>query len=298
MAEKIYLADGFSAVGKEIGQWCANNRAHIFTGLAVSGTLATGVLSARSGMRSARKIDRKEEELGRRLTTKEKIALCGKDYILPAATCAVSMFGAVGSDVVNTRTIGIQNAALIASERAYEQLSAKTKEVLGEKKAKQVQDEIVKEKVVQSGMYDPDAFKDAPKCGTGTLYPWVDAYSMLPLWTNPDWVASTVKDMKALMRDLKPRGNEFDYYDKEIGVFYGQEWLSRIGYDKKVWKTPEREHVGWSRGFCEDGEDDDSLEYYTTTMEYSPGFAVTALHWETDPSDMRLGRLRKSSGMW
>lgn len=298
MAEKIYLADGFTAIGKCIGSWCMDNRAHLCTAVGVTGTIATGVLSARSGARSARKIDEKERELGRRLSPKEKAALCGKDFILPVATCALSIAGSVGSDVLNTRTIGIQNAALIASEQAYEKLSQKTKEMLGEKKAQQVQDEIAKEKVVQAKMYDPDAFANAPRCGTGTLYPWVDTYSMLPFWTNPDWVASTVKDLKALMDDLAPRGSDFnDYRDKCVGVPYSV-WLEYIGYDPKVYNTPERKHHGWNKGFNKDGSDDDSFDYTTSPMEYSPGFAVTAMTWYTDPSDMRLGRLIKSNGMW
>ena len=296
MAEKIYLADGYKAIGQKIGGWCMDNRAHVFTGLAVTGTITTGILSARSGARAARKIDRKEEELGRKLSFKEKMGLCGKDFILPATAAIISVGGAVGSDVVNTKTIGIQNAALIASEKAYEKLSQKTKEVLGEKKAKQVEDEIAKEKVEKSGIITQASLDTAPRTGSGTLFAYVDTYSNLLFWSNLDYINCVIKDMRALMHDLRPRGDEYDYYDKIIGVPYS-EWLKSLGFDKKVWNCNERKDKGWNKGYSPDGSDDDPIEYYTRPIEWEPGFAVTAIYWEKDPIDMHLGRLIKSSGM-
>lgn len=296
MSGKIYLADAYEDIWKRVGSFCQNNKAHILTGVGVAGTITTGVLSARSGARAARTIDRKERELGRKLTGREKAALTGKYFIAPGIAGTLSMLGTVGSDVVNTKTIGIQNAALIASEEAYERLSKKTKEVLGEKKAKQVEDEVTKEKVAESGLLLTRAsFENAPRCGNGTLTPFVDEYSMLPVWSTLDYLTLTVKGMQDIMTDLEPRGDEYDYYDKEIGVPYS-EWLKGIGYDKKVWNTPERRHTGWNKGFAKDGSEDDDISFTTVPIEYEPGFAVMAIRWEKDPTDMRLGRLIKSSG--
>ena len=295
--ERIYLADGFTVIGKTIGGWCAQNRAHICTALGVAGTVTTGVLSARSGARAARKIDRKEKELGRRLSLKEKTCLCGKDFIAPAVAGTLSVIGTVGSDVLNTKTIGIQNAALIASEKAYEQLSRKTREVLGEKKTQQVKDEIAKEKVEQSGVINAVNLDNAPRTGSGTLYPFVDTYSNLLFWSNLDYINCVLKDLQSMMRDLLPRGGEFDYDSKIVGVPYS-EWLKSLGFDKKVWNCEERTKKGWNKGYSEDGEDDDPIEYTRSTIEWEPGFAVTAISWEKDPVDMRNGRLLKSSGMW
>lgn len=294
--EKLFLADGFTAIGHAIGGWCANNKAHICTGLAIAGTISTGVLSARSGARAARKIDKKEQELNRKLTFKEKTQLCGKDFILPTAAAILSVGGAVGSDVLNTKTIGIQNAALIASEKAYEKLSQKTKEVLGEKKAQQVQDEIAKEKIHEPGVITQEKLDNAPRSGNGDVYPFIDDYSQLLFWSNLDYINCVIKDLQSMMRDLAPRGDEFDYYDKQIGIPYS-EWLKSLGFDKKVWGCNAFRNFGWNKGFAEDCVDDDPIEYYRTTEEYSPGFAVTMIRWEKDPTDMRLGRLIKSSGM-
>lgn len=296
MAEN-YAIEGFKVIGQQIGGFCVKNRAHIFTGLGVAGTITTGILSARSGAKAARKIDQKEAEIGRRLTTREKARLCGKDFIAPALAGTLAVVGTVGSDVVNTKIIGERTALLIASEKAYEKLSQKTKEVLGEKKAKQIEDEVVKDKIQESGMVlSPRTFENAPKSGNGVVYPYVDAYSMLPFWSNPDYVSLHVKCLNEMMRELAPRGDEFDYYDKIIGVHYS-EWLKGIGYGQKIWNAPANRNFGWNKGFAPDGGEDDAIEYYTTAIEWEPGFAVTAIHWKTDPTDMRLGRLIKSSGI-
>lgn len=299
MAEKVYLADGFNEIGKCIGGFCGKNKAHILTGLGVAGTITTGVLSARSGAMAARRIDRREEELGRKLTGKEKTALCAKYFIAPGIAGTLSVLGTVGSDVINTKTIGIQNAALIASEQAYERLSRKTKEVLGEKKARQVEDEVAKEKIQEHGgpaLLTRDSFENAPRSGNGTLYPYVDDYSGLQFWTNPDHLALNIKCLREMMSEQGPRGDEYDYYDKIIGVAYS-EFLKGQNFDKKVWNTKERKNHGWNKGFEPDGSGDDEIGYTTVPIEYEPGFAVMALHWLTDPTDMRLGRLIKSSGV-
>ena len=70
-----------------------------------------------------------------------------------------------------------------------------------------------------------------------------------------------------------------------------------IGYGKNVWNCPEKKHHGWNKGFADDGSDDDPIGYSTVAKEWEPGFAVSELRWEKDPTDMRLGRLMKSNGM-
>ena len=295
-----YTLEGCKAIGQRIGGFCVQNKAHLCTGVSVTGTIATGVLAWQSGARTARKIDRREAEIGRRLEWKEKMKLCGKDIIAPVVAGGLAIFGSVESDVINTRTIGERTALYIASEKAYEKLSEKTKEVLGEKKARQVQDEVAKEKVEkmeQAGMITPYTLENAPRCGSGALYPYIDGYSELLFWSNPDYISLTIKNLNEMMRDLAPRGDEYDYYDKIVGIPYS-EWLKSIGFDRKIWSTIERKHTGWNKGFAKDGSDDDPIEYFITSKTLEPeGMPVNVINWEKDPTDMRLGRLIKSNNM-
>ena len=186
--------------------------------------------------------------------------------------------------------------ALLASERAYEALNRKTKEVLGEKKAHQIKDEIAKEHVEKSGVINQFNLDTAPRSGTGQLHAFVDDYSQMLFWSTPDYIALVVKNLNEMMHEQPPRGDEYDYYDKRVGVPYS-EWLKALNFSPKVISARAFKNFGWNRGFSPKGEDDDPIKYYTTTMEYEPGFAVTVIKWEKDPTDMELGRLLKSNGM-
>lgn len=296
-----YVTKSLTMLGDRTAAFYEKNKAHIFTGLGIGGTILTGVLAAQSGAKSARKIDKKEKELGRKLSFIEKGKLCWKEAIPPVAACGMACFSEYKSDRISSKIIADRTMALVASEKAYEKLSQKTKEVLGEKKAKQVKDDIVNDKIEQAinnGVLSLDDFNRAPRVGNGELYRFVDEHTMLPFWSNADYIARMVMEMNNIMSELKERGGDTDYYDKKVGVPY-REWLHRIGYlnHPNITDTPERRDAGWNKGFKADGTDDDEIAYTLVPKEWQPGIAVTAVVWEKKPTDMRLGRLIKSSGV-
>ena len=291
-----YILQGFSVMENRTRQFYLANKAHIFTGLGICGTIATGVLSAKDGAKAARRIDRKARELGRPLNSKEKFQLCWSLYWDAILAGGISCFSTLKSDLINTDTISKRTALLIASEKAYEKLSEKTREVLGEKKANQIRDEIAKEDVHDGTTITQEKLDNAPRMGNGQLYPFLDGYSKILFWSNIDYIDLCVMKLNKMMGEIEPRNLVSDYYNQKKGVSYA-EWLAFIGVDPKEYNTPERKNMGWNKGFCEDGSDDDPIAYYRTTEEYKPGFAVTVLTWEKDPTDMSLGRLIKSSGV-
>ena len=65
MAVNNEITRGLELLGDRCSSFYEKNKAHIFTGIGIGGTIATGILSAQSGARGARKIDKKEKELGR-----------------------------------------------------------------------------------------------------------------------------------------------------------------------------------------------------------------------------------------
>lgn len=296
-----YLKEGFRVIGDWSRAFYDKNKAHIYTGLGIGGTIATGVLSAKGGAKSARQIDWKENELKRPLTVKEKIQLCWRNYAWAAVAGGLTCASDLKSDIVSTKLIAERTAMLITSEQAYEKLNQKTKEVLGDKKARQVQDEIAKEKVEkmeQSGAFSPYTLDNAPRCGSGTLYPYVDGYSgdTILFWSNPDYIALVVKSLNEMMKEIGPRGDEYDYFDKMIGVPYA-EWLKSIGFGPQVWNTPEKRDMGWNKGYAADGSDDDPIGYFITSKTLENGMPVNVITWEKNPTDMRLGRMIKSNNL-
>lgn len=296
------IEDGFKQLGSGLRDFYSKNKTHIFTALSIGGTVVTCVSSAKAGARIARRIDAEENRRGRYLTAKEKIELSWKDMLLPAGSCIFACASSLNSDLIATDMIAKSNALAITTAKAYDALSKKTKDVLGEKKAKQIQDEITKEKMETATapngrlLLTKSAFDDAPKTGSGTLVPFVDGYSMLPFWSNVDYIEKCILKLQTYMANLEPRGGEYDYEDKIVGVPY-REWLSYIGYGNSVANTPERKYKGWNKGFEKDGSGDDPISYSRTTMEYEPGFPVCVINWDRDPTDMKLGRLIKGSGL-
>ena len=289
-------------LGQRFGDFYEANKPHIFTGIGIVGTISTGVLAAQSGSRSARKIDRKERELGRKLTAIEKGKLCWMDYIAPVAVGAVSCYSTYKVDSVLSAELAKRTTMLIASEKAYEKLSDKTKEVLGEKKAKQIQDEVVTEKVEQAkqlGSLTLNDFVNAPRVGNGQLSMFVDAYTMLPFWSNRDYIALQVLQLQQMMADLAPRDPDRDYNNKKVGVPY-REWLNRIGYtDPRITETPERKDRGWNKGYDKKyHRDDDVIDFEMTPIAWDENITAFAVSFTTPPSDMTLGRLIKSSNLF
>ena len=289
-------------LGQRFGDFYEANKPHIFTGIGIGGTILTGVLAAQSGARSARKIDKKERELGRRLTFLEKGKLCWTDALAPMAVGVISCYSTYKVDATLSAELAKRTTMLIASEKAYEKLSEKTKEVLGDKKAKQVQDEIVSEKVQQAkqnGILTLDDFINAPRVGNGQLSMFVDEYTMLPFWSNRDYIALQVMELRQMMSELAPRDPDNDYNNKKVGVPY-REWLHRIGYyDPRIVDTPERKDRGWNKGFDKKyHSDDDVIDFETHAISWDENVTAHAVTFTTPPSDMTMGRMIKSNGLF
>lgn len=288
-------------LGARFGDFYEANKPHIFTGIGIVGTISTGILAAQSGSRSARKIDRKERELGRPLTFIEKGKLCWTDFIAPVAVGAVSCYSTYKVDRVLSAELAKRTTMLIASEKAYEKLSEKTKEVLGEKKAKQIQDEVITDQVQQAkqaGVLTLNDFVNAPRVGNGQLSMFVDAYTMLPFWSNRDYIALQVLQLQQMMLELAPRDPDRDYDNKMVGIPY-REWLHRIGYtDPRITDTPERKYRGWNKGYdAKYHRDDDEIDFEMTPIAWDENITAFAVSFTTPPSDMKLGRLIKTSGL-
>ena len=295
------VKQGLIYLGGRLSEFYEANKPHIFTGIGIGGTIMTGVLAALSGARSARKIDKRQEELGRPLTFLEKGQLCWTDALAPIAVCGATCWCDFKANRLFTTEIAKRTTMFLASEKAYEQLSKKTKEVLGEKKAKQIHDEVVNDKIdnaIQAGAISLDDFTNAPRVGNGTLYHFIDEYSMLPFWSNIDYITLQVRELQDIMNDLKPRDPNDEYYDKIVGVYY-TEWLRRIGWNvPRILEAPVFKNLGWNKGYAgKHGADDDVIDFYTVPKTWAPGVSVTAVGFNTEPTNMRLGRWIKSSGI-
>lgn len=133
------------ANAKEI--WRKHGRS-ILTGVGIGGMFAGSVVAAIETPKAVKKIEQKKEELNKeKLTAWEATKEVWKFYILPASLEVAGAGCIIAAHVSGERRNAALAAAAALYENSYNELKDKTKEVLGEKKAKTIDDEISKDKV-------------------------------------------------------------------------------------------------------------------------------------------------------
>jgi len=120
----------------------------ILTGIGIAGMIGTTVMAVKATPKAVRLIEEyKKEEHKDEITPIEAVKVSWKCYV-PAAITGVASVGCLIKAVnINTR----RNAALVTaynlSKNALEEYQAKVVENIGEKKEKQIHDQIAKDKI-------------------------------------------------------------------------------------------------------------------------------------------------------
>lgn len=142
---------------KQAGKVAAKNSPAILTGLGVTGVVTTAVLAAKGAFKSAGDIREEEAELAfkvedeeitveeAQLTTKDKFDLTWKNYVPAFATGAVTIAAIICSHNIADRRAAAAAAAYTFVEKSYKDYQSKTKEKIGEKKEREVRDEIAQD---------------------------------------------------------------------------------------------------------------------------------------------------------
>ena len=293
------IGEGYKIMGQEAKNKIEKNRANIFTGVSVIGTIATGIVSAFAGAKSARQIDAKTAELQRPLTLKEKAKLCWKNFAAPVGTCVSASAGAITSRVIDAGDIARLTTDVTLFSKAYSELKKASSEVLSEKQQIEIKDKIAEKKIEQP---NPEKINRLPDPGgPGVTQLFVDNFSGIQFFSTMDKVRLAESKLREMMRELKPR-SRFGNTPTILGVPY-REWLAFNGinvnnsnmYDRDI--TIYKEY-GWNKGYNDDGyDDDDSITFYASpgeTLYEGQQRSCYILVWEQDPVDMRLGDILKS----
>lgn len=133
-----------------VGRFVDRNAPEILLGVGIAGMVTATVLSVKATPKAIKSIKKKKKELGKeKLTVGETISACWKNYILPAgieiASIGVICFG--GGTYRRRNAILATTAAM--TESAFRHYTDKVVEVVGEKKAQQIQDKVAQERVAE-----------------------------------------------------------------------------------------------------------------------------------------------------
>jgi hypothetical protein len=132
---------------RQVEQLITKNSTTILTALGISGGITTAILSAKAGYKSALIIEAHEHEYGLIVTKREKIELVWQYYIPAAVSGGLSIASIIASNKIGARKTAAITAAYSLSEKAFVEYKDKVTETLGDKKEKQIRDDIAQDRV-------------------------------------------------------------------------------------------------------------------------------------------------------
>lgn len=290
------LKDNYILMGDMANDWYTQNKSHFWTGVSMLGTIATAFASSNDTARVFRKCQKKYACDPSELPVKVRLQEHWQDFAPTAACVGISLFGAAKSDHESTKLIAERTGAYLVTKKAYDTLKSSMKEVVGEKKAQQVEQKVTEEKakeiVCSNPVYDRNLLPTAGRPDQE----FIDEYSGWRFMSNIDYLRLGEMKLQAMMDELAPRNSVLEYSDAIKGVAYS-EWAAYIGMKPEQYNTNERRYRGWNKGYDRNGYDDDVIHFTTRPIEVEEGRSAIVISWEVEPTDMKLGRLIKLSNI-
>lgn len=292
-----YLIEGYKIMGREAKNYAIKHRAGIGTAVSVGGTIISNILSTRAGAKSARMIDGKEAELGRPLSTKEKIKLCWKNHLGAGAAAGAAIAGAGYSHNEHVKDFNKVATAYAGVKKLYDSTQKAAREVLGKKKNAELQDKINQKMIEENPEVKKKIVEERANPKPGVFLKFWEPVTGEVIYTTKDKIELVLEVMRSEMRALKPREGKNSCYKNAYGVRLKRFFeLGEWDIPKTKLRSDTIEYFGFNKGKEKDGSDDDVIGVYYTPMilDEETCEACVALNWDFHPSDMRLGDYVKS----
>lgn len=154
----------FAELSNLIKNGAKSNSNVIFAAVAGVGTVATAVLTARATFKAS-KIIRLHEANNGPTDWKQRTKLVWKCYIPPALSTATAVGCIVAGNRVEAKRLLAANAALDASQRAFDAYKDKVVEEFGKRKDQSIRDKVAEEQVKEN----PPCERDVILAGEGRV---------------------------------------------------------------------------------------------------------------------------------
>lgn len=242
----------------------------------VVGLVASNVFTFIGTVKSVRKIDEIEQELGRETTKKEKIKYCWKHYVPSVTTIVTGVSAVIGGDQIKTKRFKKEvatNVAALAVEKAnFEDYKDIVKDKLDEKQQKEVEKEF-REKQYENmspTIHNPNALTD-------------DQYLCYDEKFNA-WYAASQNEIDAAINKINKKASLMqcttanDYFEALEDI---QEANGTDGYraGKPIPRAAVCRDVGWIAG--------QEITAYTEDVGIRPNDSKPAVFVYFDPSPTR-----------
>ena len=146
----------FSNVGKSVINFATRNDTKLMTAAVCGGIVATGVLSARAGIKAYKILEEEEYTAKKPLKFTEKAKKTWTVWIPPFAAAAATIAVASITESVNLSKQATLFEAWTIAKNAKSEFVDKTKEVVGEKKVEKIKEELIKDKVAANPPSEPN----------------------------------------------------------------------------------------------------------------------------------------------
>lgn len=203
------------------GRSIRTNSPQILSGLAVAGVVSTGYLAHRAGFNFAdfaykHSLDRENEEGP---TAKEIVDSNWKYYLPPLLTGLATVACVIGAHTVHQRRQTALISMVALSERALSEYREKTREVVGDKRADEIQEKAVQAKMDRN-----------PDVEGSTIILSGEQIRAYDVWSDR-YFTTDVEAVKKAMNDI----NAYAFHNMyaSLNMFYGKLGLADIpmGHD-------------------------------------------------------------------
>lgn len=219
----------FHEILKKSEKLVVDNSPAILTAIGITGSLTTAYLTGKASFKAAEIIAREKDPKGYRrpeegpIEIKEKIELVWKLYIPAAGSAVLTIIAIVTANRIGTRRAAAMAAAYSISEKAWGEYKEKVVEKFGEKKAREVRDEVAQDRIRNN----PPSKNEVIITGGGTVLCY-DTY--------------TGRYFMSTMEELKKAQNNVNHVVLNEGYASLNDFYSWISLNH----TPVGEEVGWN----------------------------------------------------
>lgn len=141
---------------KNLSSFISKNAPALLTGIGVTGVVTTSVLAVRATSQAVRDLQEAESEQTEPLTNIEKVRLTWRYYIPTALSGIATITCVVGAQSLNSKRQTAILSMYALSEKALTEFKTKTEEIVGEKKTKEIKDEVAKEHMMNVPMVNSE----------------------------------------------------------------------------------------------------------------------------------------------
>lgn len=200
-----------SSIAKGVRTAMKKHSPEILTGIGIAGMITTTIMAVRATPKALILIKEKKEELeADTLNGKEIVKTAWSCYIPAAVVGSISVFCLIGASSTNLRRNAALATAYTLSESTLKEYQEKVVESIGEKKERDIREQVAKEKMVKNPVREVIL---TDKGGSTNCY---DVLSGRYFKSDRDTITRAMNDLNRRMRDdMFVTLNDFYY---ELGL--------------------------------------------------------------------------------